>query len=139
MGSKSIVSSPPVIFAWPTAQRRLPTLPSSSVFVTVNDGTVRCSSASRAGRARNGALRKGRGRGGGKRGRIEEGVLMGPSQKKDETGSKIDYRLWRLRASRRTVCALDSSFPNSVWERRWAKLCFAAVSCTRETEFQEKG
>jgi hypothetical protein len=36
-------------------------------------------------------------------------------------------------------CTSFSSFPNSVWERRWAKLRFAAVSRSRETEFQKGG
>src|SRR5579884_3248626 len=31
-----------------------------------------------------------------------------------------------------------SSFPNSVWERTFAKLCFAGLS-RRETEFRERG
>jgi hypothetical protein len=30
-------------------------------------------------------------------------------------------------------------FPNSVWERRLAKLCFAAVASARETEFRKSG
>ena len=34
--SKAIVSAPPAEFAWPTAQRRVPALPLSSVLVTVN-------------------------------------------------------------------------------------------------------
>src|SRR5262249_8455806 len=56
--SKTMVSSPAVEFAWPTAQRRVPALPSSFVERTVNvDGQQRSSSASRASQARCGALR----------------------------------------------------------------------------------
>ena len=51
--SKAIVSAPPAEFAWPTAQRSVPTLPLSSVLVTVNvDSSLRSSSASNVGRIR---------------------------------------------------------------------------------------
>ena len=53
LASKSIVSAPAVEFAWPTAQRRVPALPSSSVLVTVKvDSNCRSSSASKVGRSR---------------------------------------------------------------------------------------
>jgi hypothetical protein len=49
-GANSIVSAPPPALACPTAQRKLPTLPSSSVFVTViADSSVRSSIHSRRG------------------------------------------------------------------------------------------
>ena len=48
--SNAIVSAPPAEFAWPTAQRSVPTLPLSSVLVTVNvDSSLRSSSASTVG------------------------------------------------------------------------------------------
>src|SRR5262249_7447789 len=75
---KTTVSAPAVEFAWPTAQRRLPTLPSSRVLTTVKvDGTVRSSSASRHSRARGGALRIGRVTGRTNTLRIQERFDMG--------------------------------------------------------------
>src|SRR5262249_588293 len=60
VGLKFIVSAPGVEFAWPTAQRRLPRLPSSRALRTVKvDGTVRSSRPSTGCRARCGTLRIG--------------------------------------------------------------------------------
>src|SRR5262245_44290012 len=51
--SKFIESAPAVVLAWPTAQRKLPVLPSSSVLSTVNvAGTRRSSNGTTAIRVR---------------------------------------------------------------------------------------
>src|SRR5262249_17871923 len=87
--AKVIVSAPAVEFAWPTPQRRLPTLPSSRSLWTVKvDGTVRSSSSSRAGRARGGALRIGRVTGRANRLRTQERIDMGASGKRMEQGRR---------------------------------------------------
>src|SRR5262249_20136318 len=58
---KLMVSAPALAFAWLTAQRREPALPSSRALVTVKAaGTRRSSKASNTRRARFGALRIGR-------------------------------------------------------------------------------
>jgi hypothetical protein len=78
--SKSIVSSPACAFAWPTAQRRLPALPSSRVLRTANvDGTQRPSSPSTPRRTRGGPRRIGRVTGRAATLRIQERIIMGGS------------------------------------------------------------
>src|SRR5262249_28349672 len=96
-----MVSVPPSALALPTAQRKLPTLPSSRVLVTVHVGsavgpfvvpwaiglwkvrrgfvvlgTQRSSSTSSVGRARNGTLRNGRTTGRANSVRIQECILI---------------------------------------------------------------
>src|SRR5262245_22014105 len=85
VGSKLIVFAPAVVFAWPTAQRRLPTLPSSRAFVTVNvAGTLRSSSASRVSRVRGGTLRTVRWPGRANNLRMQERVVMRNSSNRKE-------------------------------------------------------
>src|SRR5262249_10525377 len=84
---KLMVSAPAVAFAWLTAQRREPTLPSSRTLVTVKAaGTRRCSKASTTRRARFGALRVGWEAVRENRLRIQERSDMGTSGNRTEQG-----------------------------------------------------